>query len=91
MRRSQSYEPCGSVLRGRSWVKDLLPVETNIVLFRLDGIPSDVFCRKLAEQGVRVSAPGPDAIRLVAHLGVSWEDVGRFEDAVRLADFPAGK
>lgn len=71
------------LLQGRSWVKEMLPVETNIVLFRLEGIPADVFCRQLAAQGIRVSAPGPGLIRLVTHLGVSWDDVARFEDAIR--------
>lgn len=52
------------------YVESVLPVHTNIVIFNLDAglISGDAFEKKLAEQGVRVSAFGKQTVRMVTHL-----------------------
>jgi len=51
------------------FVENIIPVETNIVIFRLDAaIDLDGFIRQLSEQNIRVSAFGKGQIRMVTHL-----------------------
>lgn len=53
------------------FVKEVLPVETNIVVFSLqDHIPEDLFIRKLEQQGIRMIAFGHKKVRIVTHLDV---------------------
>ena len=61
---------------------DLEGVQTNIVIFRLNGgrlSGGDAagYCARLKEQGVIASAIGPDAVRFVTHFDVSREDCER--------------
>lgn len=59
---------------------DASTVETNIVVFDLDGMPAETFAEKLLEEhGVRVSTLGPTTVRAVTHLDV---DQGGVEAAV---------
>lgn len=52
-----------------SWVTNVLPVETNIILF--DTIePADAICAKLAEKGIMALTTGPNRTRFVLHLDV---------------------
>ncbi|GGZ69906.1 threonine aldolase family protein [Streptomyces subrutilus] len=44
------------------------PPETNIVLVEVPG--AEAITARAAEEGVRVTAPGPDVVRLVTHLDV---------------------
>lgn len=63
----QLYE----VLREAPYVAEILPVETNIVIFRLhDFLPSDSFLAQLQEKGIVASTFGPQMIRFVTHLDV---------------------
>ncbi len=57
---------------------DLAAVQTNIVLFTLQGDgDAAVFVRSLKEAGILASAVGPHAVRLVTHFDVSREDCQR--------------
>ena len=59
-----------------SWVKECIPVETNIVVAVLkDASERDVKIQRLAEKGVKASAFGPGMIRFVTHLDLSQEDI----------------
>ncbi len=49
--------------------------ETNIVVFRLDGVPARDWVRILDDAGVRLLATGPNLVRAVTHLGVSATDI----------------
>lgn len=56
------------------WVKEVLPAETNIVIFYLhDHVPAKNIVEALKREGVRCLATGPHAIRWVFHLDVSPE------------------
>ena len=52
-----------------------MTVETNIVVAPRDDAAA--FVAAAAEQGVRLSAVGPRAVRLVTHLDVSRADAER--------------
>ena len=48
---------------------------TNMVYFRVHGVPPDVFVRLLAERGVRMLVMAGGWLRAVTHLDVSRADV----------------
>jgi threonine aldolase len=50
-------------------------VETNIIRFRVAGMPAAELAEKVGHAGVRVLATGPNTIRAVTHLNVSRADV----------------
>lgn len=56
------------------YVESVLPVQTNIVIFKLNEKYSDAaFVDALAKEGIRASAFGPQMIRFVTHLDVTDE------------------
>ena len=61
-----------SALKELTWVKEVVPVETNIVVAILhDGEKRDAVIEKLAERGIRIMAFGPGMLRFVTHLDIS--------------------
>jgi threonine aldolase len=65
-----------AALSASSFVKDLLPVTTNIVIFRVnEGIDAKSVVEKLHEKNIRCLTISADQIRMVFHLDVSAEDV----------------
>lgn len=55
---------------------DPAAVETNILVFELEGMPAEAFAdRMLEEHGVRVSTLGPTTVRAVTHLDVDRKGV----------------
>jgi len=62
----------GDALRGLSYVREVLPVETNIVIFELDDrIDSDHFLDHLIQQGIRALSIKGKTIRFVFHLDIT--------------------
>ena len=56
------------------YVESVLPVETNIVIFKLNDKYTDTaFVEALAKQGIRAAAFGPQMIRFVTHLDITEE------------------
>ncbi|GAB3538896.1 GntG family PLP-dependent aldolase [Pontibacter brevis] len=56
------------------YVESVLPVETNIVIFKLNDKYSDkAFVEALAKENIRASSFGPQMIRFVTHLDVTDE------------------
>lgn len=56
------------------WVSQVLPAETNIVMF--DTLePAELILAKLTEHGIKANATGKNRIRLVLHLDVHPEQV----------------
>ena len=56
------------------YVESVLPVETNIVIFKLNQKYTDAdFVAALAKEGIRAAAFGPQMIRFVTHLDVTEE------------------
>jgi threonine aldolase len=70
------------VLKNASYVEELLPVETNIVIFTLkDPLTSQEFIPKLAGQGVKGIAFGKKMVRFVTHLNF---DDKQLEDTLKV-------
>ncbi len=62
----------GEALKDLSFVKSMMPVDTNIVIFELnDQFNSENFVRKLADQGVKCNTFGKQMVRLVTHLDIN--------------------
>ena len=58
-----------AVLQTQNYVKELMPVNTNIIIFKLKNeVPSDVFIKYLKEQGIIANTMGKQTMRLVTHL-----------------------
>ena len=58
----------GEQLDGLPFVKEVLPIETNIVVFKLtDQYEQQAFMNKLSDLGVKVVPFGPQTIRMVTH------------------------
>ena len=55
-------------LKGKPYVKKMLPVDTNIVIFTLNDITTTEFIEAMANQQVKVGAFGKNVIRFVTHL-----------------------
>lgn len=67
-RRAQAL---GRELHSLPYVSNVLPVETNIVIFTLDrGLRSDEFLRTLQSQGIKAGSMGDSTIRFVMHLDI---------------------
>ena len=64
----------GNVLKSVSYVKDVLPVETNIIILNLnDNLKPENFVQQLAKHNIKVTGFGKQAIRFVTHL--DFDDV----------------
>ena len=64
----------GTVLSQLSFVENLLPVSTNIVIFDLKkSMPFQKFQQLMNEHGVQFSAFGPQTVRFVTHLDFTDE------------------
>ncbi len=60
------------VLATQSYVKELIPVSTNIVIFKLqDDVPSDTFIQYLKENGIVANTMGKQTMRFVTHLDIN--------------------
>jgi threonine aldolase len=61
-----------STLKNCSYVKSILPVATNIIIFELiDGIQASNFVEKMKENNILCTGFGGQSIRMVTHLDVS--------------------
>lgn len=59
----------GETVKNLSWVKAMMPVDTNIIIFTLaDGLTTEVVLRTLADQNVKAVRFSPGQIRMVTHL-----------------------
>ncbi len=63
-------------LRQKEFTGEMLPVETNILIFEVGGKYSpQSFAQKLKEQGIIVMAISPTQVRMVLHLDITPEMV----------------
>jgi threonine aldolase len=62
----------GRALSGLSFIKEVLPVETNIIVFTLiDSVNSDIFLHYLLENKIKAVPFGKNTIRFVTHLDIT--------------------
>src|SRR5690606_26555159 len=70
----QKAKEIGNALKNQSYVSEVEPVETNIVIFYLKpGINEPEFLKKLSDKGIRISAIGQGKLRIVTHLDYTDE------------------
>ncbi len=79
----------GGVLESLDYIKRVYPVETNIILFDLEGgLSSASFLASLAKAGVRASAFGPQTIRMVTHLDFTTSMLEKVTNVLEQLTFP---
>jgi threonine aldolase len=62
----------GDAIKNLAYVKDVLPVDTNIIIFTLhDAMPLDYFLQKLQDKNIRAVAFGKQTVRFVTHLEIT--------------------
>jgi threonine aldolase len=72
------------------YVTNVLPVETNIVIFDLDErLSADVFLNRLRDQQVRAGSVGRQSIRFVFHLNVNDTQLDALLAVLRAIRLPA--
>ncbi len=71
-----------AVMASCSFVEDVYPTETNIIIFKLrDGLTNEQVMGKFEEHGIKSVGFGPGLIRFVTHLDFSEEQL---EAAIRI-------
>ncbi|MFY9311522.1 MAG: GntG family PLP-dependent aldolase [Bacteroidia bacterium] len=72
------------IIKGLGYVDNLLPVETNIVIFNLDKkIKPESFIRTLAENNIKASGFGKQAVRFVTHLDFTDQMLDEVEKVLK--------
>lgn len=74
----------GEVLQGQAYVKEVEPVETNIVIFYLqNSSDEEKFMKRLQKENIRISNMGQGKLRIVTHLDYSEEMHQKFTEVLR--------
>ncbi len=69
----------GDFCKTLSWVKNVFPVETNIVIVELkDHLSASSFVEELKQKGIFCNSIGNHSIRFVTHLNFTEEDLNLF-------------
>ncbi len=72
----QRAKEIGEILINTNWVKTVLPIETNIVIFELfENVSFESFLSKLGENGIKAIHIGDNKIRFVFHINQTNEDI----------------
>ena len=80
----QRAQKLGGILHKLPFVEEVMPVDTNIVIAKLEGSQSEsVFLEKLKKQGILAVAFGKNLVRFVTHLNFTDDDLNSFENAIR--------
>ena len=58
----------GMALTNAAYIREVVPVKTNIVIAKLDGISPNDYLTRLEEAGILAVGFGADAVRFVTHL-----------------------
>ncbi len=70
----------GKMLSKLSFIDEISPIETNIIIFRLsDKMPVDLFLNKLADEDILAVQFGKQAVRMVTHLEITDEMLSEIE------------
>lgn len=70
----QRAQELAKTLSEQTYVKEVEPVETNIIIFYLtEGINEVDFLKRLEDCGVIISGMGQEKLRIVTHLGYTQE------------------
>jgi threonine aldolase len=67
-KNAKRIEAC---LTNEKWVKSIIPVETNIVIFEPNGVSDKEVISKLASKNILASGMGNNKVRFVTHLDIT--------------------
>ncbi len=71
--RAKAIEDC---LNNQFYVKEVVPVETNIIVCKLtDEVKDTAFITRLQERNIKVLGFGPQTVRMVTHLDFDDKDL----------------
>jgi threonine aldolase len=74
----------GNLLSQYSFIEDISPIETNIIIFKLDEkMPVEMFLKALAHENILAVQFGKQSVRMVTHLEITDEMLGRTEDVFK--------
>ncbi len=73
----------GHAVADSSIAKNVLPIETNIVIFETNGNLANELVDKLKQNGILCYAMAPDRIRFVLHLDITKEMVNKAIDIIK--------
>lgn len=74
-----------NVITKLNYVDDILPVETNIIIFNLNKkLPPETFIKKLAEHNIKASGFGKQSVRFVTHLDITDDMLEKIEKVLKL-------
>lgn len=80
----QRARAIGALMSQKSEVLEVLPVDTNIVIFTLDnGILSSDYVKKLADVGIKAATFGKHQVRFVTHLDFTDQDLEEFSVRIK--------
>lgn len=75
----------GEIITTLPYVEELLPVDTNIIVFKLTGsLKQEDLIGELLKENIKVVAFGPQTIRMVTHLDFDDEMLERVEGVLRI-------
>ncbi len=73
-----------SVLSGLSYIEEVIPADTNILIFRIsNNISNADFIQKLDKNGIKALGFGPQLIRFVTHLDFTDDMLIKTEDVLK--------
>ncbi|WP_339922515.1 GntG family PLP-dependent aldolase [uncultured Cyclobacterium sp.] len=73
-----------AILQQTPFVKEILPVTTNIVIARLEQISPESFLEELTERNIWAVKFGKDQIRMVTHMDFTDQHLEAFESRLKL-------
>jgi threonine aldolase len=71
------------ILQGSPFVKEILPVTTNIVIAQLEQISPESYLEEFADKNIRAIKFGKDQIRMVTHLGFTDQHLEAFKNRLQ--------
>ena len=78
----------GEVIKGLKWVQSVMPVDTNIVIFRIPKrLTCDTVLKGLSAQGVRAVRFTTHEIRMVTHLDIDDDKLNHTIDVLKKISF----
>jgi threonine aldolase len=73
-------------LEGKSYVKEVLPVDTNIIIFSLKQIETSDFLQKLKDEQILAIPFGPNEVRMVTHLDFNDDMLNKVVEVLKKMD-----
>ncbi len=84
----QRAQLLGKALAESPWVKSVMPVDTNIIIFSMhEPLTPEIVLAKLAESNIQALKFGPAEIRMVLHLDVNDDKLNKTMEVIKKISF----